>query len=297
MNVIVTGASGFLGRELINQLKNYEGFTIYALTSKVKELKTFFYEDKNVLVFGKDSLFNNEIKISKEFVLINCAFPRTVGDDFAEGLDYVKSILQSVVEQGVGAVINISSQSVYSSKRKCPASEGEKIRLDSMYAVGKYATELLTQSICKEIPYTNIRMASLIGPGFDQRVTNKLVDIALNSNNLTIKIGKQYWGFLDVIDGARGIISVLCFPFEKWRQIYNLGSDKAYTLLEIAEEISKILKENYGIEVNINTIPDENEQNTAMDCSAIKEDIGFISQISLKESLMRIIEKKWIKDN
>lgn len=297
MNVIVTGASGFLGRELINQLKNYKGFTIYALTSKVEELKENFFEDKNVLIFGKNSIFTKEIKISKEFVLINCAFPRNVGDDFAEGLEYVKGILQSVVEQGVGAVINISSQSVYSSKRKYPASEEAIIQLDSMYAVGKYATELLTQSICKEIPYTNIRMGSLIGPGFDQRVTNKLVDIALNSNILTIKTGKQYWSFLDVADGARGIISLLFIQPEKWRQTYNLGSERAYTLFEIAGEISKILKEDCGIEVNINTIADESEQNTAIDCTALKEDTGFLPQISFKESLMRIIEKKRTKDN
>ena len=74
-------------------------------------------------------------------------------------------------------------------------------------------------------------------------------------------------------------------------------SERAYTLFEIAGEISKILKEDCGIEVNINTIADESEQNTAIDCTALKEDTGFSPQISFKESLMRIIEKKRTKDN
>ncbi len=292
MNIIVTGASGFLGRELVSQLGESNKYTVVALTSNKNELEKYFSENANVVVFDREGLFKQNIKIEKKDVLINCAFPRSADQDLAEGMEYVKSVLEVAVQNRIGAVINISSQSVYSSKRKKPANEEEKVQLNSMYAVGKYATELLTQSICREIPYTNIRLASLIGPGFDQRVTNKLVDIALDKKNLSIKIGKQYWGFLDVEDAARGISSLLNIPLNKWRKIYNLGSNSAYTLLEVAQVIKKVLKETYDIEISINTEVAESEQSSALDSTAIEQDTGYVPTIILEESIRRIISKK-----
>lgn len=292
MNIVVTGAGGFLGRELVSQLVECNKYNVFALTSSKDELENYFAGNAKVIVFDRDVLFRQNIKIDKTDILINCAFPRSADKDLADGMEYVKNVLESAVQNRIGAVINISSQSVYSPKRNRPANEGEKVQLTSMYAVGKYATELLTQSICQEIPYTNIRLASLIGPGFDQRVTNKLVDIALDKKNLLIKTGKQYWGFLDVEDAARGIKSLLKVPLNKWRKIYNLGSNNAYTMLEIAQMIKKVLKETYDIEISINTEVAESEQSSALDSMSIQQDTGYTPQISLEESIRRIISKK-----
>ena len=45
--------------------------------------------------------------------------------------------------------------------------------LESKYAVGKYWSELFVNTLFQGIRHTNLRMASLIGAGFDQRITNK----------------------------------------------------------------------------------------------------------------------------
>lgn len=58
-----------------------------------------------------------------------------------------------------------------------PADENTVLCLESKYAVGKYATELLVNAICgKAVLHTNIGLASLIGAGFDQRIVNKMVN-------------------------------------------------------------------------------------------------------------------------
>lgn len=292
MKVIVTGASGFLGNELIIQLLKSKRNIIYALTSRPELLQKKWDGKKNILILEKNSIFNKAIKAEKKDVLINCAFPRDVQEDLAEGLEYVKDVIQTSVDIGVGAVINISSQSVYGTRREKYVTEADKIHLESHYAVGKFATELLTQSLCRNIAYTNVRLASMIGPGFDQRVTNKLIDIALEQGCISIKTGKQYWGFLDVADGAKGIISLLSLEPRKWKKIYNLGGEKAYTLLEIAETISLVLNKYYGIKISIKCIPDEKIFSSGLDSSSLKKDTGFWANTSLEESILRIIQQK-----
>lgn len=292
MKIIITGAGGFLGSELVTQLLKSKKDIVYALTSHPELLQKKWDKEKNVLVLEKNSLFNSIIKVDKKDVLINCAFPRDIQEDMAGGLEYVKDVIQTSVDAGVGAVINISSQSVYGTRREKYVTEAGKIHLESQYAVGKYATELLTQSLCRNIAYTNIRLASMIGPGFDQRVTNKLIDIALKQKCISINTGKQYWGFLDVVDGAKGIISLLSLEPGKWKKMYNLGGEKAYTLLEIAETISLVLNKYYGIKISIKCIPDEKIFSSGLDSSSLKKDTGFWANTSLEESVLRITQQK-----
>ena len=95
----------------------------------------------------------------------------------ADGLKYIQSVFEKSVEGNAAVIVNISSQSVYSQKRTEAATEETPVCLESPYAVGKYAVELMLESICRgsKTRYTNLRMASLIGPGFDQRIVNRLV--------------------------------------------------------------------------------------------------------------------------
>ena len=85
-----------------------------------------------------------------------------------------------------------------------PATEETSLNLETKYAVGKYATELLVNKICRNIPHTNLRMASLIGEGFEQRITNKLVAKAI--------LG----GDLDIIGGETTIWLLKCRGCGKW---------------------------------------------------------------------------------
>ena len=202
--IAVSGAGGFLGKHILKKIMETDHIA-YALTSKPHEIGCELGEQERIIFVHKDEYA--DVTWEKIDVLINCAFPRnTDGNMMADGLNYIKNLLSFSVEHGVKTVINISSQSVYSQKRKEAATEKTPLDLETKYAVGKYATELLTNSICKQIPYSNIRMASLIGVGFEQRIVNKFVRQALEKKELYIKIGSQKFGFLDVEDAAEAIL-------------------------------------------------------------------------------------------
>lgn len=296
MKVIITGSGGLLGTELLNQLKNYEEVEVYALTSKYSSLVTKYKNNRNIRICNSSITAVNKMELTKEDILINCAFPRDIQADMASGLKYIKEILEVVVYKGIGKVINISSQSVYSQNRVCPAKEGDTVKLESMYSVGKYATELLTESICKNINYTNIRLASLIGVQFEQRITNKLVKQVIQHNDLRIIGGQQIFSFLDVRDAASALIKMVQLPTNNWKKIYNLGTNEAYTLSELTEIIISIGKKSFCLNARMEVEKKDNWQNFQLDSSIFYRQFNWLPcykiQDTVKEIYLKYLENR-----
>ena len=293
MKVIITGASGFLGRALIKKLENDESLSLIALTSFTEELKA---EIKgNVEVFDRDILYRSEAReVFRDAVVINCAFPRnSTGTGMANGLAYIRTLFEISKACIAKAVINISSQSVYSPGRQGPADEETELSLESTYAVGKYASELLCSSILVEsrTVYTNLRMASLIGPGFDQRITNRLVKQAFSEGRFFVKENGQRFGFLDIEDAVSGIERVLKTNFSLWKHVYNLGAKGAYSLVDIANAVAEVMKE-YGRDIVFDVEKGEESGSSELNIERFCEDFGFRPSISLTESIRRIARDK-----
>lgn len=289
MKVAITGASGFLGKEIIRLLLSKENNTIIAFTSQKVVLKDFF-RNKNLIIYDRHNFRNGQL--NNVDVLLNCAFPRNNdGTQMALGLAYIKEVLQTSVEAGVKKVINISSQSVYSQKKDTPASENSNLSLDSLYAVGKYASELLTNTICSHIIHTNIRLASLIGPHFDQRVVNKMVDSALKYRKITILDGVQKFGFMDIVDAAKAIVHVMESDSNELDEVYNLGISSGYSL----EDIANCIKSNFalkGIYINIDKSSNNVYVNSEVDNKKYCNKFGELITAPIEKTIDKIIRQK-----
>ena len=289
MNVLITGAGGFLGQELITQLCNDRMFQIIALTSGVEKLSAKFAEQENLQIYSLDDFYQEKIDFSQVDYLVNCAFPRgEEGNSFARGIDYIEDVLKSATRFPLSGVIDISSQSVYSQKRLQAATEEEPICLESKYAVGKYMVEKLVDAYCRNIPHVHIRMASLIGKDFDVRIVNKLVKRAVKGEQIVIQGGNQSFGFLDVRDAADGIIHVLKKDTGLWKNIYNLGPECAYTLNEIVTIIEQV-GNGFGVKLNVQRVEgDLVRQNSGVDCTKFMQDFSWRLQFDLYTSVKDI---------
>ncbi len=285
--IVITGASGFLGSHLVKRLKDDWQYRVFALSSKPDNLRDLI-DGENVEYIYKDEL---DAEMLRESIVINCAYPRnSTGTAVADGLKYIQRVFETAVETGAFAIISISSQSVYSQQRTEAATEETPLCLDSPYAVGKYAVELMLESICKgsETSYTSLRMASLIGPGFDQRIVNRFVKQALETGNLTVKRNQQRFGFFDVEDAVGGIVTMLQTDGQKWKSIYNLGGVGTHTLIEIAETVRNELAEICGKVVNMDIIDGDEYANSDLDCTLFYHDYKFAPQVSLQDSVNKI---------
>ena len=276
--VVITGASGFLGSHLVERIKDDERYEVYALSSRPDELRgkiggasvEYLWKDAAIGVRSKELLENA--------VIISCAYPRnSTGIAIADGLTYIQKILVSAVENKAAAIINISSQSVYSQQRTEIATEETAICLESPYAVGKYAVELMLESICKgtETNYTNLRMASLIGPGFDQRIVNRFVKQAYAGEPLHVVLNDQHFGFLDIEDAISAILALIDKEDILWQPTYAVGNGKKYSIKEIADSVERVFGE-VGLDFSgMNIDQDDKSGNTAVDYQQISIDTGF----------------------
>ncbi len=293
--IAISGAGGFLGRHILNEIIE-TSHIVYALTSKPSEIGRELKDEERVIFIHKDKYA--DVPWEEIDVLINCAFPRnTDGTMMADGLNYIKNLLTFAVEHGVKSVINISSQSVYSQKRKEAATEETPLDLETKYAVGKYATELLTSTICKQVPYSNIRLASLIGIGFEQRVVNKLVRQAFESKEVYIKVGNQKFGFLDVRDAVEGILKFALSESKLWQKEYNFGAEQIYTLDDIADVVSKVV-ERYSVhKIDIHRESSNDELNSELDSKMFYEQCKWKPKYTLENSVEKIcdgiIKREW----
>lgn len=289
MRVVITGAGGFLGRSLTNRLIADPQITVLALTSHPEKMPVC----GNLIVCGIDDFFSGRQSFRPEDILIHCAFPRTAsGPEFASGLRYVTAVLEKAEEAMIQGVINISSQSVYNAKRAEPARETDAVCPEGGYAIGKFAQELMASGICRHVPVTNVRLASLIGPGFDQRLTNKMVNYALTSGKLSVKRNSQRFGFLDVEDAVSGIWALLKKSPEKWHPVYNLGASREYSLLELANIVKTVVQSESGQEVEITVTEGDEISNSGLDSTLLNHAADYVPSVSMEQSIRMIYRQK-----
>ena len=288
--VVVTGASGFLGSHLVQRLRDEEGYRVLALSARSRELQRRM-GGANVICLPRDA-FAADSGLWAGAVVVNCAYPRNAtGPAVADGLKYVQKVFEGAVAGRAAAILNVSSQSVYSQQRTEAAAEDAPVCLESPYAVGKFATELMLESVCRGggTEFTNVRLASLIGPGFDQRIVNRLLVQAVEQRRMVIHSSERRFAFLDVEDAVDGILSLIQTPVERWRPCYNLGGQESYTLDEIAETIQSCVRDRLG-ELTIERDTVVERGSGALDAARLRADTGFVSRVPLNESVARIFE-------
>ena len=285
--VMVTGAGGFLGRNLVAELAS-RGHAVYAVTSKSEgELGA---SELAAVVPNRDFEAIAELMDGAD-VLVNCAFPRNVdGYQLADGMDYLQRVFAIAGASQVGAVVNISSQSVYSQTRTEPAREDTPVCLESKYAVAKYASEQLLEAYCGDKPHTNIRLASLIGPGFDQRVVNKMVARALDCGQVAVSGENIVFDYMDVADAVCALACMVRAENSDWDPVYNLGSGQPESLLCLAELVVSSLR---GHALDCELAESEllpSARSSALDAAAFERRFNWAPRLSTALAVERIVE-------
>lgn len=282
--IVITGAGGFLGKELLFMGRD---LNIVAVSSQKVKVST------NTILIDRNNFFD-DFRFMDTDILVNCAFPTYAnGTQIADGMEFVKKLLMKAENEAVGGVINISSQSVHGLKRTDIASEISPISLESVYAAGKYATELLTNSLCRNIPHMNIRMASLIGADSGQRVINRMIRKVVRGEDLTVAMNARRFGFLDVRDAAAALLRLVQMLDNGWEETYMLGSGHAYSLKEMADTILNEYKKYNSNGFEIRQVDSDETGNSGVDSSKLYSLLGWKPEYTLADSVSDIMKKEY----
>lgn len=250
MRVVITGAGGFLGNSLLRELAELDEHQIVAATSRPDELRATLDAGNSVIVDSTDLLESGTL--TSEDLVINCAFPRSSdGFNLSSGLDYLSSLVSRAARNKVAGFINISSQSLYDQHRLRPARETDRLCLQSSYAVAKRAVELLVETKMPDVPFSNIRLASQLGPGFNQRIPNRMIERALETGTIQVFENDSRFGFMDVRDTTSALCMMVGRFMEDVNEVYNLSSDLSWSLGQIAGDVKRALEEIHGEEIII----------------------------------------------
>ena len=286
--IVISGAGGFLGSAIVNKAAG-EGIPVIAITTKSA---ADFECCGQVTVVATEDFFGGKLALTPEDIFINCMFPTNAdGIKMANGLKSVYKTIRMARESGAGAMINISSQSVYASKRKEPARETDQLSLETPYAVGKYSTEEFTNLVFQGLPHCNIRLASLLGVTYEQRIINRMVDQALKGETLRVMGGMQRYGFCDVRDAADGLVALAKMDAATWKEAYNLGRNDSCTLLDVAEAIVRLLGE-VGVSAEYVVTEGMDERNSAIAVDLFESDVHWQAAISTEQTIKDVIAYK-----
>ncbi len=252
--VIVTGSSGFVATQLIYEFLKHKDYYIYAASTHPENLIRYWdncqenIQSENRLFIGTLEQIERVVSENNNDIIsvVHCAFARSKNaEDVAASLVYLTKAMKLAESLSVKSFINISSQSVYGKKRPM-WTENTPVSPDYLYAMGKYAGELLVQATFADsgINHTNLRLASVCEKA---RFLNVFVKNALSGTPIRVMGGKQTCSFIDVRDVAEAIFSVVeQSEKKKFDVVYNLGIGVSRTIAELAEDVKRIVEQQFG---------------------------------------------------
>ena len=268
MRLIVTGAAGVLGSELIEQtLRADPQAEIVAVTRQPQALTRRWRGYANMKCCSWDELA--QMSLADGDVIVHGAFPRQEnGQELTEALDLTGTLLKKAGTSGKEiAWVDISSRSVYGQNEQTPqAAEAYGFR------------------------YTVLRMAGLIGVGMEARLVSQMTMRAIHDRALTVMGGEQQFSMLDIRDAAAGIRALLRKEPTAWRPLYNFGAEQATRLKDIAPIIQKEAQRLYGWRVSITRQKRDAALIDEMDSSLFYAQMGWRPQYTLADTVDWLLE-------
>lgn len=287
--ILITGANGTLAKKLIEKLSSDDNFQICASSRNIEKTHRF----DNVQYINNVDLIKTDILSKVDFIL-NCAFPRDFkAEILAEAMEFYAALVEKAVEQKVKGIINISSQDIYGTYRENPSSENDKIHPENNYALTKHACEIIGSTAVKnsDTKLTNIRLGSLIGKEYPERVINKIITRAFDTKSISINNDKNVFGYMDVEDAVNGLIAFVNNSNPKdWAGIYNFGAkfSEQRNFEYIANTIRECFRNN-NIDINLQV---QNAEKADRLCLLNSKEFYLIAnwqpEISLRQSIENI---------
>ena len=246
MNILITGANGFLGGKTTRKIIKDTDFDVIAVaSSEQKVLEMCERENVNkgrVHFLSNSELLLPETNLKDVFGAVHLAFARRVhqASEIASSIVYASAVFHKLADSHIDKVINMSSQGVYGSTAEIRTEETVPAP-DNHYTMAKYASEILFNDIMHGCPHhTNIRL-DLVAQS--QNVIKGLCKSA-KEGQIYLKGGKQVFSFIDGEDAASAIVSMLTVDGD-WASVYNVGwNRKRYTLIELAEIVVDTAEKN-----------------------------------------------------
>lgn len=292
-SVLITGASGFLGHHLVKSIIERGDTEILAVLGKPEDKANALPKSSRLTVFPCSAMFTTDF--GHVDTLIHTAFSR--GENLAgltQSIAFAEGVIELVNRQDVDSLINISTQGVYKGLQPGEkADESGIVEPNTAYGLAKWAVESMLKLGCKK-KYTNIRMASLSA---NARFLDFFVDSVIENKGMAVVAPQQYASIMDVSDAVEGILSIERLSLAQRKDVYNLGPDVQYSILEYAQSANAVGR-TFGLPETSIEVKDSGKQfATCMDCSALRAQTNWSPRVTKDMMLKNMFDVKMGKLN
>ena len=279
MKIVITGARGQLGTELINQLKYIEGIDV--IPTDRDELNIIDINSVN------EFLLNN-----KPDVVINCAAHTAVDlcetdVENAYKINAVGPRNLAIVCEKIGAkLVQVSTDYVFDGNGTRPYREDDKTCPNSIYGTSKLMGENFVREFCSR--YFIVRTAWLYGEG--NNFVRTMLKLAETNKELNV-VNDQFGSPTSTVDLAKAIIDLMT---TEHYGVYHGTCEGQCSWYDLAKKIFEIK----NIDIKVNPVTSEEFKRPAprpaysvLDNFMLKL-VGLNSFRNWEESLKEYLDKE-----
>ncbi|MGN0355888.1 MAG: NAD-dependent epimerase/dehydratase family protein [Muricoprocola sp.] len=274
MKIAVTGASGFIGTEVIRELQKKEKIEILALTraeDRTEGRVRWSHTDYSIKSLS-------EVLHGVDAVIHLAAVRGTTGtlSDYHENETITENILIAMGETGVRNIILASSIAVYSDTEKIPWREEEPLLPKTLYGITKASCEYLCHYYSKKygFHYAAVRIAQVLGLGEKRRgMMNVFLETAYEHGEIRVMGRSSSRRQYIYVKDLAAVMSRLACMDSPQSVILNVGMKTAYSNLEIARLVNRIFENETPIRYD-DSFPETIEP-SHMDICSLEEYLGY----------------------
>ena len=308
---LVTGGAGFVGSHIVDRLvaENIEVLVLDDFSSgklsnlghsqrtgKVKVIKG----DINDRDLARSALRDIEVVFHDAAIVSvqrSIAEPELTNRVNIAG---TKNMIEACADAGVKRFIFASSSAVYGDSKVLPRTEFSETSPISPYAFSKLEGEIICRQFQEltgietiALRYFNIYGLRSTAKAYSGVINAMAQKIAANEKPMIFGDGKQSRDFINVSDIVEANILAAISNVSK-AQVFNVGTGKQTTILDLVSLESKILLGTTSIDVDFKESLTGDVRHSWADITQIKEKLGFRPRINLENGLQAYLKTIYI---
>lgn len=285
MRLLVTGATGFVGRHLVRRLSQHHELCCLVRRSDPELTQLGCSVIEQDLRYSLDlSALPCKIDAIIHLASVNLPFPEQAVESFQVVVAATNQLLDYGRRAGIRCFIYASSGSVYGFGRQ-PWKEKDPVQLTNFYAVNKYCAELLIKSYASYFSTCVLRLFFPYGPGQHGRRIPMIIDRIKQGKLVTlVNNGKPRINPIYIDD----VIAIIQKALTLQGQIVvNVAGNQIVDMKELAFLIGDILGKNPVFEI----MTDDTILDLIGDNQHMHQLFQLGTLVSLREGLERMIRE------
>lgn len=301
MKTVVTGATGFVGKWLVEELLK-QGNAVTIIVRNKKSIPTAWTSRVTVIEATLDilsSLKQEDFPEKKADIFFHLAWDGTSGYDRADTCKQLKNVAYTcdavhlASQLGCSRFVNAGSIMEYEAMAYVPAKDTAP-GMGYIYSTAKLTADYMAKTVAnkEQLTYINAVISNIYGVGEKSaRFLNTTLRKMLCNEDIPLTHGKQSYDFIYIEDAVKAII--LAGKDGSKNCAYYIGNPQQRPLRDFIEEMKFVLGSSSNLKFGEVPFTGPMLEYETLGMASLTE-LGFVPQVSFAEGIRRT--QQWITE-